>query len=110
MVEHNEDEDDDLEDDPSEEQGEDPTGNKLAYVKFHPEDIDQIFDAVHSGIDLLHTIMANLYEGYQNKVIDYDVLKTEVDTKNAELNKYKDQLLTIYSQSAVKQTKRKKKE
>ena len=56
---------------------------------------------------IMATIMANIYKNYQQKVIDYDVLKTEVDTKDAELKKYKDKLLEIYSESALKPNKRK---
>ena len=105
MVDHND--DDDLDDEVEGPEEEIEENNNFAVIKLHPEDIDSIFDAVHNGIDLLHTVMANVYKNYQQKVIDYDVLKTEVDTKDAELKKYKDKLLEIYSQQATKPIKRK---
>ena len=103
MAENN---DEELEDQHDEEEGHSPRQD-VAYIKFSPEDIDSIFEAVHNGIDILHTIMANVFENYQKKVVDYEVLKTEVDTKNEELKKHKDKLLEIYSEGALKQNKRK---
>lgn len=97
-------------DDMEEESGQNPEEENIAYVKFSPEDIDMIFTSVHSGIELLHNIMANLYQNYQKKIVDYDVLKIEVDTKKDELNKYKDELLKLYSNRALKPKKKKGKE
>lgn len=104
MVDHDEDEDDELPE--QEEQSLDDAEN-VALVKLYPEDIDAIFDTVLNSIELLHTVMANLYQLHKQKVVDYDVLKTELDTKDDELKKYKDKLLEIYSQQAPKPTKRK---
>ena len=104
--------DDELEneEDGPEEEGDEKKPSGVIQIKFTPEDIDSIFDAVYNGVSILQTIMANIYKNYQQKVIDYDDLKTEVDTKDAELKKYKDKLLEIYSEQAPKQTKRKVKD
>jgi len=98
--------DEELEDQDGEQESDFPSQH-VAHIKFTPEDIDSIFEAVHNGIDILHTIMANIFENYQKKIVDYEVLKTEVDTKNEELKKHKDKLLEIYSESAIKPNKRK---
>jgi len=109
MADRNHDEDDDLDEfkDDDELLGDDPSEDGLTTISLSPEDIDNIFESVYRGVELLHSVMANLYKNHQQRVVDYDVLKTTLDTKNDELKKYKDKLLEIYSQQAPKPTKRK---